>query len=60
MDNFFTNTASTWFYDNIYQEGNISRLPDFDVFSLLDIGKRNIGSHVRRQNGNLKCKTDMF
>ena len=23
------------FNDNIYHEGNISRLPDFDVFSLL-------------------------
>ena len=29
------------FNDNIYHEGNISRLPDFDVFSLLDIRKRN-------------------
>ena len=23
--------------DNIYQEGNISKMPDFDVFSLLEI-----------------------
>ena len=29
------------FYDNIYQEGNISKMPDFDVFSLLEIRKRN-------------------
>ena len=29
------------FNDNIYHEGNISRLPDFDVFSLIDIRKRN-------------------
>ena len=29
------------FIDNIYHESNISRLPDFDVFSLLDICKRN-------------------
>ena len=27
--------------DNIYHEGDISRLPNFDVFSLLDIRKRN-------------------
>ena len=37
MDKIITNTTSTWFYDNIYHEGNISGLPDFDVFSLLDI-----------------------
>ena len=30
------------FNDTIYHEDNISRLPDFDVFSLLDIRKRNI------------------
>ena len=29
------------FNDNIYHEGNISRLPDFGVFSLIDIRKRN-------------------
>ena len=25
------------FTDNIYYQGNISKMPDFDVFSLLDI-----------------------
>ena len=25
------------FNDNIYHEGNISKMPDFDVFSLLDV-----------------------
>ena len=25
------------FKDNIYQQGNISKMPDFDVFSLFDI-----------------------
>ena len=44
------------FNDNIYHEGNISRLPDFDAFSLLDIRKRNNRSHGRRKNGNLKRK----
>ena len=44
------------FNDNIYNEGNISRLPDFDVFSLLDIRKRNNRSHDKRKNGNLKRK----
>ena len=33
------------FNDNIYHEGNISRLPEFDVFSLLDIRKSNKRSH---------------
>ena len=41
---------------NIYHEGNISRLPDFDVFSLLDIHKRNNQSHGKRKNRNLKRK----
>ena len=44
------------FNDNIYQDGNISRLPDFDVFSLLDIRKRNNRSHGKGKNGNLKRK----
>ena len=42
--------------DNIYHEGNNSRLPDFDFFSLLDIPKPNKGSHSKRKNGNLKRK----
>ena len=33
------------FNDKIYHEGNISRLPEFDVFSLLDIHKSNKRSH---------------
>ena len=44
------------FNDNIYHEGNISRLHDFDFFSLLDICKRNNQSHGKRKNGNLKRK----
>ena len=44
------------FNDNIYHEGSISRLPDFDGFSLLDIGKRNKRSHGKCKNGNLKRK----
>ena len=39
------------FNNNIYHEGNISRLPDFDVFSLFDIHKR--------KNGNLKHKNKL-
>ena len=42
------------FNDNIYHEGNISKMPDFDVFSLLDVGKRNGRSRGKRKNGNLK------
>ena len=44
------------FNDNIYQEGNISKMPDFDVFSLLEIRKRNRSSHGKRQKGNDKRK----
>ena len=35
---------------------NISKMPDFDVFSLLDICRRNRRSHGKRKNGNLKRK----
>ena len=35
--------------DSIYQEGNISKMPDFDVFSLLEIRKRKRRSHGKRQ-----------
>ena len=44
------------FNDNIYHEGNISKMPDFDVFSLLDIRRRNRRSRGKRKNGNLKRK----
>ena len=37
------------FKDNIYQEGNISKMPDFDLFSLLEILKRKRRSHGKRQ-----------
>ena len=40
-------------YDNIYNEGNISRLPDFDGFFL---SKRNERYHGIRKNGSLKRK----
>ena len=33
------------FNDNFYQEGNISKMQDFDVFSLLEIRKRKRRSH---------------
>ena len=44
------------FNDNIYHEGNISKMPDFDAFSLLDIKKRNKRSHDKNKNGNFKRK----
>ena len=44
------------FNDNIYQEGNISKMPDFDVFSLLEIRERKHRSHGKRQKGNYKRK----
>ena len=42
------------FNANIYQEGNISKMPDFDVFSFLEIRKRKHRSHGKRQKGNDK------
>ena len=37
------------FNDTIYHEGNISKMPDFDVFSLLEIRKRKSRSHGIRK-----------
>ena len=42
--------------DNIYQEGSISKMPEFDVFSLLEIRKRKRRSDGKRQKGNDKRK----
>ena len=44
------------FNDNINHESNISKMPDFDVFSLLECKKRKSRSHDERKNGNIKCK----
>ena len=44
------------FNDNFYHEGNISKMPHFDVFSLLEIRKRKSRSHGIRQKGNGKRK----
>ena len=37
---------------NIYHQGNISKMHEFDVFSLLDFRRRNRRSHGK--NGNMK------
>ena len=42
------------FNDNIYHEGNLSKMPDFDVFSLLEFRKRKARSHGMKKNGNCK------
>ena len=42
------------FNNIIYQEGNTSKMPDFDVFSLLEIRKRKRRSNGKRQKGNDK------
>ena len=44
------------FNNNIYHQGNISKMPGFDVFSLLDIRRRNRRARGKRKNGNLKRK----
>ena len=56
MDKIITNTFPLGFNDNIYNEGNISKMPDFDVFSLLEIRKRKSRSHGIRKKGNGKRK----
>ena len=45
------------FDNNIYHEGKISKMPDFDVFFLLEIRKRKSRSHgILRKKGNGKRK----
>ena len=44
------------FNDNNHHEGNISKMPDFDVFSLLEIRKSKSRSHGIRKKGNGKRK----
>ena len=43
--------------DNIYREGNISKNPDIDVFSIMAITKRKRRSHGRRKNHNVRRKS---
>ena len=45
------------FNDNIHHEGNLSKMPDFDVFSLLEFRKRTARSHGIKKNGNCKRKS---
>ena len=45
------------FNGNIYYEGNMSKLPYFDVFSLLEFQKRTPRSHGIKTNGNHKRKS---
>ena len=44
------------FNDNINHEGNTSKMPDFVVFSLLDVRKCNGRSRGKCKNGHLKRK----
>ena len=44
------------FNDNVYHEGNVSKIPDFDVFSLLEIRKRKSRSHGIKKKENCKRK----
>ena len=48
---------SQGFNYNIYHEGNISKMPDLDVFSLLEFRKRTARSHGIKKNGNSKRKS---
>ena len=42
--------------DTIYHEGNISKMPDFDAFFLLECRKRKTRALGIRKNGNYKRK----
>ena len=42
--------------DNIYHKGKISKMSDFDVFSILEFRKRKSRSHGMRKKGNANRK----
>ena len=44
------------FNDNIYHEGNISKMPDFDVITLSESRKREYRSYGIRKKGNDRRK----
>ena len=48
------------FNDTIYQEGNISKMSDFDVFSLLEIRKRKRRSHGKREKKEMTNVKDVL
>ena len=54
---FFCNNLFLRFNDNIYHEGSIYNMPDFDIFSLLECKRRKRRSHCKRKIGNIKRKT---
>ena len=45
------------FNDNIYHIGNLSKIPDFDVFSMLEFRTRRARLHGIKKNGNSKRKS---
>ena len=51
---FLPSASPVDFNDNIYQERNISKMPDFGVSALLEIRKRKPRSQGKRQKGNDK------
>ena len=56
LDDRLESASPLGFNDSIYQEGNLSKMPDFDVFSRLEFRKRKSKSHGKRQKGNGKRK----
>ena len=56
MDQILQSPFPLGFNDNIYHKGNISKMPEFDVISVLECKKRKSRSHGKRKNGNIKCK----
>ena len=44
------------FNDNIYHEGNLSKMPDFDVFSLLEFPNEQLDQMELRKMGIVNAK----
>ena len=56
MDKLLQTPFPLGFNDNIYHEGNISKMPDFDVLTLSESRNRKSRSHGIRKKGNDKRK----
>ena len=54
--NFLQSTFPLGFNDNIYHEGNFSRMPDFDVFSVLECKNVKVDLMVNVKMATLSAK----
>ena len=54
MDKLLQTASPLGLNDNIYNEGNISKMPDFDVFSLLEIRNLDLMVKGKKEMSNVR------